>query len=123
MGRVYSGFFLLWGGMIATSLLGCSQQAAPNKAASNMAAAEAAQAEAKEAAEIAAAIAELPEAERPVAAAQKICPVGGGALGTMGMPYKVTVKGRDVYLCCEGCKGAIEKDPDQYLAKLDAQAK
>jgi YHS domain-containing protein len=69
--------------------------------------------------QIAAAIAELPEAERAVAVAQKTCPVGDAPLGSMGMPYKVTVKGHDVYLCCEGCKGALEKDPDKYLAKLD----
>ena len=69
---------------------------------------------------IAAAIAELPEAERAVAAAQKNCPVAGEALGSMGMPFKVTVKGRDVYLCCEGCKGELEKDPEKYFAQMDA---
>lgn len=68
--------------------------------------------------EIDKAIAELPEAERAVATAQKICPVSEEPLGTMGMPYKVTVKERDVYLCCEGCKKQITSDPDKYLAKL-----
>jgi len=102
---------------------GCSKPAAPPmKAAGTEQQATQAPADDK-AEEIAAAIAQLPEGERPAAEAQKNCPVGGEALGSMGMPYKVTVKGRDVYLCCEGCKDSIEKDPDKYLAKLDAEAK
>ncbi len=38
----------------------------------------------------------------------------------MGSPYKMMVGDRAVYLCCEHCKGAVEKDPQKYLAKLDA---
>ncbi len=71
--------------------------------------------------EIQKAMAELPEADRKLAIAQATCPVSGEALGTMGMPFKVTVKERDVFLCCDGCKDKIEKDPDAYLAKLDAK--
>ncbi len=69
--------------------------------------------------EIEAAIAELPEADQEAARAQKICPVSGEPLGSMGTPCKVTVKDREVFLCCKGCEGAIEEDPDTYLAKLD----
>jgi YHS domain-containing protein len=49
---------------------------------------------------------------------QKICPVSGQALGSMGKPYKVTVKGQTVFLCCDGCEDDLKKDPDKYLAKL-----
>lgn len=76
--------------------------------------------------EVAAAIAELPEAERSVALAQKYCPVaamGEGAhdalLGSMGKPFKVTLDGKDVYLCCSGCKETAEKDPAATLAKVE----
>jgi len=55
---------------------------------------------------------------REVAAKQKVCPVSGEPLGAMGTPYKVTVKGRDVLLCCQGCEAKIKADPDKYLAKL-----
>jgi hypothetical protein len=65
------------------------------------------------------AMAKLSPHDRAKAEAQKICPVAEAPLGGMGMPYKMTVKGRDVFLCCEGCKGEIESDPDKYLAKLD----
>lgn len=66
------------------------------------------------------ALAKLSAEDRELAEKQKICPVGGGALGSMGAPIKVTVQERTVFLCCEGCKGAIESDPDKFLAKLDA---
>jgi YHS domain-containing protein len=49
---------------------------------------------------------------------QEVCPVTGEKLGSMGKPYKVTVKGQTVFLCCDGCEEAITKDPDKYLAKL-----
>ncbi|HEY4309420.1 MAG TPA: hypothetical protein VGN12_08210 [Pirellulales bacterium] len=121
MPLLYRGFFLVAGLLTVTQLAGCSKPAAPSKA--TVQAEAEASAEDKEAADIAKAMAELPEAERAVAMAQKTCPVGDSPLGSMGMPYKVTVDGRDVYLCCEGCKESIEKDPKKYLAKIDAQAK
>ncbi len=66
-------------------------------------------------------LAKLSEADRAVAEKQKVCPVSGEPLGSMGVPVKVTVKDRDVFLCCEGCKSAILDDPDTYLAKLDGK--
>jgi YHS domain-containing protein len=63
----------------------------------------------------------LSDADRAVALAQKICPVSDQELGGMGTPIKVTVKGRDVFLCCEGCREKLEANPDEYLAKLDAK--
>ncbi|MEX2092046.1 MAG: hypothetical protein WD971_05180 [Pirellulales bacterium] len=67
------------------------------------------------------AMAALSETDRAAALAQKVCPVSGDALGGMGTPIKVTVKGRDVFLCCEGCREKLEANPDEYLAKLDAK--
>jgi hypothetical protein len=65
---------------------------------------------------------ELDEADRKLAERQKSCPVSGSLLGTadMGKPYKMTVKGRVIFLCCDGCKGAVDKDPDGILKKVDA---
>lgn len=51
---------------------------------------------------------------------QKNCPVGGEPLGSMGTPVKMMVGDRAVFLCCEGCRGAVESDPEKYLAILDA---
>ena len=66
-------------------------------------------------------LATLSEADRAAVLAQKICPVSDEELGGMGTPIKVTVKGRDVFLCCEGCRDQLEAEPDKFLAKLDAK--
>lgn len=65
-------------------------------------------------------LADLSGADRAAAEKQRVCPVSGGVLGSMGKPYKVTVKGRTVFLCCPDCQEAITKNPDKYLAKLKA---
>lgn len=69
-------------------------------------------------ADIKANLAKLSDADRTSAEKQMTCPVGGGHLGAMGVPIKLTVKGQDVWICCDGCKDSLEKDPDKYLAKL-----
>jgi YHS domain-containing protein len=69
----------------------------------------------------AAGLAELSAADRKLAEKQKFCPVTGEQLGAMGKPFKVTVKGQTVFLCCPGCEEKIKKDPDKYLAKLKEQ--
>jgi len=63
-------------------------------------------------------LAELSPEDRAMAEKQKVCPVSGQALGSMGKPVKVHVKGRDVFLCCPDCEESIRKEPDKYLAKL-----
>ena len=40
-------------------------------------------------------------------------------LGCMGVPYKLTIDGRTVFLCCEHCADAALKDPKATLATLD----
>jgi len=64
------------------------------------------------------ALSELSAADRALAEKQKICPVSGQPLGSMGKPHKVTVQGREVFLCCAGCEDKIKADPEKYLAKL-----
>ncbi len=64
---------------------------------------------------------ELPEADRALAVKQKICPVSDEPLGSMGKPVKVEVKGRTVFLCCDSCVADLKKEPDKFLAKLDAK--
>ena len=46
----------------------------------------------------------LTEADHLQIAVQKICPVTGEALGTMGEPIKVQVGEQIAYLCCAGCQ-------------------
>lgn len=68
----------------------------------------------------------LSKEDRLRAAVQKICPVTGRNLGSMGTPFKVRVGGMEVFLCCEGCKsGTIDRGHWSEIAKhiKDAQAR
>lgn len=47
------------------------------------------------------------------------CVVTGQELGSMGEPVEVEHEGRKVLLCCAGCVGAFEADPERYVQKLD----
>lgn len=63
-----------------------------------------------------------PPALRARADAQKVCPVTGKPLGSMGVPVEVAVAGRTVLVCCAGCEGPLTKSPGKYLARLPAPA-
>jgi len=65
-----------------------------------------------------AAIKKLPAAEQAAALAQKVCPISGDPLGSMGKPQKVTAEGKSAFLCCEGCEEDFRKDPKAALAKI-----
>ena len=66
-----------------------------------------------------AAIQMLGDDDQPVAIDQVICPVTKYKLGSMGVPPKATIDGKDVYLCCEGCREALMKEPQMYLIMLE----
>lgn len=51
---------------------------------------------------------------------QKMCPVTGEGLGSMGKPITVTVKGETVYVCCRGCAAKAQADPAKTLAAVAA---
>ena len=72
--------------------------------------------------EIAAALAELSEKDRALAEKQRICPVTEMLLGSMGVPLKVDVGGRTVFICCEGCREPLLEESEKYLAVLDKAA-
>ena len=44
-------------------------------------------------------------------------------LGVMGMPVKVMVKGRPVFVCCKGCDEEALDKPDETLRKVDERKK
>ena len=46
----------------------------------------------------------LTDADRLQIAIQKICPVSGQDLGSMGKPFKVKAGEQTVFLCCKGCQ-------------------
>jgi hypothetical protein len=63
----------------------------------------------------------LSEADRLLATKQKICPVSGEPLDSMGGPVRVVVGGRTVFVCCKGCEEPLRKEPAKYLSKLPAK--
>ncbi len=61
----------------------------------------------------------LSETDRPLALKQRLCPVTGKPLGSMGVPPKINVLGKTVFLCCDGCSAAVVASPERYLRKLE----
>lgn len=49
---------------------------------------------------------------------QKICPVTGADLNSMGGPVPVQIAGQRVFICCAGCEHALKSNPDKHLHKL-----
>ena len=56
--------------------------------------------------------------DQKLVAVQKICPVTGADLNSMGGAVPVDLAGRRVFICCAGCESALRKDPDKHLKKL-----
>ena len=67
--------------------------------------------------EVAEQLAKLSPGDRVLAEMQKTCPVTGEPLGSMGMPLRVAVGDRKVFVCCKGCVKPLETNPEKYLDK------
>ena len=53
---------------------------------------------------------------------QKMCPVTGDALGSMGPAIPVSLpSGQTIYVCCRGCANRVQRDPATYLRKVEAE--
>lgn len=50
----------------------------------------------------------------------KTCLVSGEELGSMGKPVGFVYQGREIRLCCKGCRKDFDKDPKAFLKKLPA---
>ena len=97
-------------------VVGCGEKPAPTPPTSSAKPA----ANATDDPKIAMAMAELPEDDRAAATAQKYCAVETKSrLGSMGVPYKVMIEDKPVFLCCEGCKDEALKNPQTTLAKVE----
>ena len=61
-------------------------------------------------------VAKLSVTDQYAAFQQRTCPVTRQPLGSMGTPMRVSVAGRSVFVCCEGCVSRLKNDPNKYLA-------
>jgi hypothetical protein len=103
--------------LVLLALAGCGGSGVPNGPAP----APAAKAPSLTEAEIQAAeFAKMEPAERAVAEAQGYCVVSDEPLGSMGVPYKVSLEGdKSVYVCCKGCEEMVKEKPTEMLAKAE----
>jgi hypothetical protein len=108
--------------VFTASVLGCSgeQGSEPKATTTPPSAPPAAESPelSEEEAEIEAALANLSPADRALAEQQQTCPVSGEPLGSMGTPLKVSVEGREVFVCCEGCVDELKDNFAKYEEKL-----
>lgn len=63
---------------------------------------------------------QLSPVDRELAERQRVCPIAGMLLGSMGVPIRVEAGGASVFICCEGCRGRLLREPEKYLRKLSA---
>jgi len=60
-------------------------------------------------------LAKLSEEDRLLAEKQRICLVGGEALGSMGAPEKLDVDGTTIFICCRACEREILTNKEKYI--------
>jgi membrane fusion protein, copper/silver efflux system len=73
----------------------------------------------EEDAEISADLNKLSPEDRTLAEQQRFCAVlNENRLGSMGVPVKLMIEGKPVFLCCAGCKDKALEDPKATLAKV-----
>ena len=65
-------------------------------------------------------LAKLPEVEKREALEQGLCVIQDDSkLGSMGVPLRLVIEGKPVYVCCKGCTKEAQADPKATLTKLD----
>jgi hypothetical protein len=115
-----SRFNSFWTGSVAFALMtvvvGCSG-GDPAKPTTNTGI-EHAQTSTDEDTKVNEAMAKLSPEDRAKAETQEMCPVSNEPLGSMGTPIKVTVEGRDVFVCCEGCVDELKANFAKYADQL-----
>jgi membrane fusion protein, copper/silver efflux system len=70
-------------------------------------------------AKVAAALARLSPEDRKLAEAQVWCPVQKDRLGVMGVPVKLTIDGKPLFVCCETCRPEAEADPSEMFNRVE----
>jgi membrane fusion protein, copper/silver efflux system len=62
----------------------------------------------------------LPPTEKNAAEDQRLCPIQGKVLGSMGVPIKVDLgRDRSMFVCCKACVAKAQKNPEETLNKMD----
>ena len=72
---------------------------------------------------IAAAMARLSPEDRKIAQAQRMCPIRREPLGTMGVPVRLSLQGKPVFVCCNTCVAEAQADPAKTLIQVEEYRK
>ncbi len=67
---------------------------------------------------VAASLRKLSPEDKKLAQAQRFCPIRNDPLGSMGVPVKLTLDGKSVFICCKGCVAEAQKNPVETLNKV-----
>ncbi|NOY40609.1 MAG: hypothetical protein GXP26_02060 [Planctomycetes bacterium] len=59
------------------------------------------------------------QADLPLIAKQKTCPITKGPLDSMGGPVKLMIGDKPLFVCCAGCIDQVKSNPAMYLAMLN----
>ena len=57
--------------------------------------------------------------QKAVDVGNKICPVSGMKIGSMGKAVQYTHEGNIYNFCCAGCIGEFKTDPEKYIEKIN----
>ena len=68
---------------------------------------------------VAASLRKLSPEDKKLAQAQRFCPIRNDPLGSMGVPVKLTLDGKSVFICCKGCVAEAQADPMKTLARVE----
>jgi hypothetical protein len=107
--------------LVVVTLVGCTRSSSTSKPDAPKA--DTVQTKGKELApeqeaKIQAALAKLSDIDRPLALAQKFCPIQKTRLGSMGKPDRIDIEGQPVFLCCSGCADDARADPKKTLDQV-----
>jgi Cu(I)/Ag(I) efflux system membrane fusion protein len=72
-----------------------------------------------EAEKVAAAMAKLSPENRKLAQAQRFCPIRHEPLGAMGVPVRITLDDKPVFVCCKACIAEAQADPAKTLLQVE----
>jgi hypothetical protein len=106
----------LFGLLVLVIVVGCTKSPSTPKADQSQTTAK--EPSPDQEAKIEAAVAKLSATDRPLAQAQKFCPIQKTRLGIMGKPDRIEIDGQPVFLCCSGCEDDARADPKKTLDQI-----
>ena len=112
------GFFLFLG---VLSLIGCTKSPGtpkPDVPKTDTLQTKGADVPPEQEPKIQTALAKLSDTDRPLALAQKFCPIQKTRLGSMGKPDRIEIEGQPVFLCCSGCADDARAEPKKTLDQV-----